>query len=218
MKASDLIGSNDEGLMWVKVFLKDGNANGQKTDQMIPIRWVKVAKENAPSLWTDQQFLKIDNIDDDNVEENRRNEMETILSNAREPESTKDGSLEESIALAVERQSGSFIFRSQSPVTEGTDCWIHVSRASCDNLTRANSNCEEPERPLSVWDDGGDPEIPETCAVCLERPVDMQLLPCAHQQFCRTCILESICCWSRYRPHILVVGNIERKELVRKHI
>ncbi len=35
------------------------------------------------------------------------------------------------------------------------------------------------------------------CVVCLERAADFQLLPCRHDRFCRQCIIETICTWSR---------------------
>jgi hypothetical protein len=40
-------------------------------------------------------------------------------------------------------------------------------------------------------------ESADVCVVCLERPPDLQLLPCRHDRFCRQCIVETICTWVR---------------------
>mmetsp|Transcript_20978 Transcript_20978/g.57771 ORF Transcript_20978/g.57771 Transcript_20978/m.57771 type:complete len:245 (-) Transcript_20978:189-923(-) len=36
-----------------------------------------------------------------------------------------------------------------------------------------------------------------TCVICLTNPTDVQLLPCTHDHFCRQCIMETICSWTR---------------------
>jgi hypothetical protein len=42
-----------------------------------------------------------------------------------------------------------------------------------------------PSAPLSTFDD-------RLCVVCMERPADLQLLPCRHDRFCRRCIVETV--------------------------
>ena len=188
-KAIDLIGTNDEGLMWVKIFLRDNSQNGQKASQMVPIRWLKIARENATTPWTDEQFLEVD----DTRKSSDHEEFEVDENNIK-PDCYKP---------ACDQGSGS---GSPSASAEGVDCWIHVSRASRDHTSRswtAGQSCEQ------ACSDDGSGSAPATCAVCLERPVDIQLLPCGHDEFCRTCILESICCWNRSLnpPLVLALCN-----------
>mmetsp|Transcript_79991 Transcript_79991/g.214088 ORF Transcript_79991/g.214088 Transcript_79991/m.214088 type:complete len:239 (-) Transcript_79991:50-766(-) len=35
------------------------------------------------------------------------------------------------------------------------------------------------------------------CVVCMERAANLQLMPCAHRDYCQRCIVETICTWSK---------------------
>ena len=190
--------------MWIKIFVKDGNGNGQKTAQVVPIRWLKVAKEDSTAAWADGPLLKLDESCENSAHEASEDEYGND-----DLEENQDSSLIKDVfsgvphAQTTESPSGSFNARLQPATSESTDCWIRVSRASGEQIPRASSEAKAGyQGNLSPASSQGDDDdvagMTETCVVCLERSVDMQLLPCAHQQFCRTCILESICCWSRY--------------------
>mmetsp|Transcript_81568 Transcript_81568/g.219231 ORF Transcript_81568/g.219231 Transcript_81568/m.219231 type:complete len:223 (+) Transcript_81568:116-784(+) len=45
------------------------------------------------------------------------------------------------------------------------------------------------EEPESCDDD--------MCVICMEERANFQLMPCAHRSFCRKCILQTLCCWTK---------------------
>mmetsp|Transcript_55614 Transcript_55614/g.146740 ORF Transcript_55614/g.146740 Transcript_55614/m.146740 type:complete len:251 (-) Transcript_55614:173-925(-) len=40
----------------------------------------------------------------------------------------------------------------------------------------------------------------DLCVVCMDRLANLQLMPCAHSRFCRRCIVETICTWTKASP------------------
>jgi hypothetical protein len=71
----------------------------------------------------------------------------------------------------------------------------HCDRSEAEMATSTSSPID-PERTCqsSSTDDGGGDNV---CVICMERAADFQLLPCRHDQFCRQCIVETICTWVR---------------------
>ena len=65
-------------------------------------------------------------------------------------------------------------------------------RTQAKRLKR-NSLRSEFQSPTNAETDDG-----RTCVVCLQRASEIRLLPCNHDSFCRPCLVEMICTWTRW--------------------
>mmetsp|Transcript_40327 Transcript_40327/g.108200 ORF Transcript_40327/g.108200 Transcript_40327/m.108200 type:complete len:130 (+) Transcript_40327:555-944(+) len=87
--------------------------------------------------------------------------------------------------------------------TEDFDPRHPVTRAAAATRSYPSpSPAHQPLAPAPSWSShrAAESEEDQLCAICMERPCDVRLRPCGHDQFCRNCIMETVCLWSSTRP------------------
>ena len=186
IKALDLIGTNHEGLLWVKIFLKNNLSNPQiRVPQMVPIRWIRISRAKSTTQWFDVSHHEssLNGGEEGRDVDDAGNGGELAgglyrMFEGLDVEDEQNGTPTEPIGSIDSKPHEAAPQRLEADIALTENCWIHVSRASREAVRAQDS-------------------VIPTCAVCLERPSDLQLLPCNHAQFCKTCILESICCWNK---------------------
>jgi hypothetical protein len=53
------------------------------------------------------------------------------------------------------------------------------------------------DRIQDLLPSASDADDTRLCVVCMERPADLQLLPCRHDRFCRRCIVDTVVAQTR---------------------
>mmetsp|Transcript_69230 Transcript_69230/g.184519 ORF Transcript_69230/g.184519 Transcript_69230/m.184519 type:complete len:196 (+) Transcript_69230:208-795(+) len=128
------------------------------------------------------------------------------------PSMSRNSRVNQILQYMEAQEEGFMCFKTMSPPTKFGSTktnivpvqWIN-SRRECPTSSECRPPINEEDsqasnpKPLEpiVESVETSEEDDDTCIVCMERQNSIQLFPCAHRNFCRRCIVETLCTWNK---------------------